>query len=43
MTLGDVLQQAAYTLPLWRDIVIASLACVVIGALWLYASLMGIE
>lgn len=38
--LGELLQIAAATLPVWRDAALATLAAVVIACLWLYASLM---
>ena len=41
--MGEALQAAAATLPIWRDMVVAGLACIVIGALWLYATLMGMD
>lgn len=34
---------AAASLPVWRDTVAVTLAGIIIGALWLYATLMGIE
>lgn len=40
-TLGEMFQIAAATLPIWRDAVMATLAGIVIGALYLYASLVG--
>lgn len=39
--MSEVIHSIADSLPIWRDAVIASLACIVIGALWLYASLLG--
>jgi hypothetical protein len=39
--MGDYLMAAAATLPIWRDAVVASLACIVIGALYLYVTLLG--
>jgi hypothetical protein len=39
--MGDYLTLAAATLPIWRDATVAALACIVIGALYLYASLVG--
>jgi hypothetical protein len=39
--MGELLRLAAMTLPIWRDGAMAALACVVIGALYLYASLVG--
>jgi hypothetical protein len=38
-TLGDVLIALSGSMSLWRDVAIAALAGVVIGALYLYASL----
>lgn len=35
----DFLGIAAATLPVWRDSVVAALAGIVIGAIWLYVSL----
>ena len=39
--LGEMLQIAAATMPIWRDAVMMLLAGIVIGSLWLYASLVG--
>jgi len=39
--MGDVILTTAATLPIWRDSIVAGLACIVIGALYLYASLLG--
>jgi hypothetical protein len=41
--MGEALQAAAASLPIWRDTVVAGLAAIVIGALWLYATLIGVE
>lgn len=41
--LGELMQVAAACLPIWRDAVAAALAGIVIGALYLYASLVGVE
>ena len=40
-TLGAAIQTLAGTLPVWRDAAVAALACIVIGALYLYATLVG--
>ena len=42
-TIGRVLQELAGTMHLWRDGAIAVLALIVIGALWLYASVVGVD
>ena len=39
--MSDLLLTAAGTLPIWRDSALATLASIVIGALYLYASLVG--
>ena len=41
--MSDLLLTPAGTLPVWRDAALATLATIVIGALWLYATLMGVE
>ena len=39
--MSELLHGIADTLPIWRDAIVASLACIVIAALWLYVSLVG--
>ena len=41
--MGDAIIAAAASLPVWRDTVVAALAGIVIGALWLYATLMEVD
>jgi len=38
---GDLLHGVADSMPLWRDAVVGGLACIVIGAIYLYATIMG--
>ena len=38
---GQLLQSLAGTMPLWRDSALVALAGIVIGSLYLYASLVG--
>ncbi len=40
-TVGQIIYTAADTLPYWRDAAMAGLASIVIGCLWLYASVVG--
>ena len=42
-TVGHILQELAGTMHLWRDTAMVVLALIVIGALWLYASLVGVD
>ena len=42
-TLGELMQVAAGTMPIWRDGALATLAVIVIGCLYLYASVTGAE
>ncbi len=41
--LGEMMRIAAGSLPVWRDGAMALLACIAIGCLYLYASLVGAE
>ena len=41
--MGEALQAAAASLPIWRDTVVAALAGIVIGCLWLYATLIEVD
>lgn len=42
-TLGEMFQIAAATLPIWRDLVIGGLASVVVGALYVYATVLDVR
>lgn len=42
-TIGQIMMAAAESMSLWRDLAIAGLAAIVIGCLWLVATLAGVE